>query len=169
MDAISHPRLKGSCKETERLFQNNFGQIMKTKPGWLVVILISSVQLVILLLAVLLLFSWFAGETEETVQNQVCEDNRVIAQHILKDVKTENVMAIGLDSEDFGRLSEIVRKVQMPNHGFVCVVNGRDGSTICPRRGEPNFPNFDMSELVIHDLRHGASQDVALETLVKSI
>ena len=169
MDAISHPRLKGSCKETERLFQNNFGQIMKTKPGWLVVILISSVQLVILLLAVLLLFSWFAGETEETVQNQVCEDNRVIAQHILKDVKTENVMAIGLDSEDFGRLSEIVRKVQMPNHGFVCVVNGRDGSTICPRRGETNFTNVDMSEVVFHDLRHGASQDVALETLVKNI
>lgn len=143
---------------------------MKTKPGWLIVILISSVQLVLLLIAVILLFSWFSGETEETIQQQVCEDNRVIAQHVLYEAKTENLIDVEApDSADFGRLSQVVQKVQMSNQGFVCIVDCQTGLTVCPQEGETNFTKVNMSEVLFHDLDCDASQVDQPETLVKSI
>jgi len=93
---------------------------LKNKPGWLIVILISSVQLALLLIAVMMLFSWFSSKTEETVQNQVCGDNRVIAQHILVEAKAAKILDIGQPgSADFETLSKIAQKIKMPNHGFL--------------------------------------------------
>jgi len=126
---------------------------MKTKPGWLIVILISSVQLALLLVAALMLFSWFSSKTEEVVQKQVCDDNRVIAQYILNRAKSERVRDVGTPgTQDYHRLSKIAQKVQMPNHGFVCIVDGRSGSTVCPRRGETNFTDVKMAEVMFHKI-----------------
>ena len=143
---------------------------MKTKRGWLIVILISSVQLVLLLTAVILLFSWFSKKTEETVQNQVCEDNRVIAQHILIEAKAENVISVGTPgSKEFAQLSEIVQKVKMPNHGFISIVDCKTGSTVCPQRGETNFTDANMAEVLFQNLQNDASQSLQKVTLANSI
>ena len=124
---------------------------MKTKPGWLVVILISSVQLAILLIAVLMLFSWFSSKTEETVQKQVCGDNRVIASHILHDAKAADIKDISSqDTEDFKRLSAIAQHIEMPNYGFICIVDSKTGKTVCPRPGEINFADVNMAEVKFH-------------------
>ena len=61
---------------------------MKTKTGWLIVILISSVQLALLLIAVISLFTWFVDQTEETVSVQACTDNMVISQQLVTSLES---------------------------------------------------------------------------------
>ncbi|MGY8747691.1 MAG: hypothetical protein ACKVHR_06495 [Pirellulales bacterium] len=48
---------------------------MKNKPGWSIVILISSVHLALLLLAAMMPSSWFHAQTEETIGQRTCDDN----------------------------------------------------------------------------------------------
>ena len=120
------------------------------------VILISSIQLAILLIAVLMLFSWFSSKTEETVQRQVCGDNRVIASHILHDTKVANIKDISSqDTEDFKRLSAIAQHMEMPNYGFICIVDSKTGKTVCPRQGEMNFADVNMAEVIFHCMESG--------------
>ena len=141
---------------------------MKTKPGWLVVILISSVQLVILLIAVLMLFSWFSRETEQTVQNRVCESNRAFAHFIRNEIQAKR-LNITEDSADSQQLTEIAQKVEIPNHGFVAIVDSHNGSLIYPRERGNKLAGINMPEVLFYDLRRKASPDVEPETLVQRI
>ena len=104
---------------------------MKTKPGWSIVILISSVQLALLLIAVLVLFSWFLGQTEESVGSQTCRDNHVIAEQIVKAIDASELREIRQNGDDLDRLTEILANVRVPNLGFSCVFDARTGKTIC--------------------------------------
>ncbi len=138
---------------------------MKTKHGWLVVILISSVQLALLLIAVMLLFSWFSNKTEDTVQKQVCSDNRVIAQHILNAAETANIRDVkDQNSKDVKRLCMIAQTVEMPNNGFISIVDARTGMTICPKKGETNYTDVEMSKVLLHPF--GSDQGDAVPAIL---
>ena len=108
---------------------------MRTKQDWSVVILIVSVQLVLMLVGVMCLFSWILVHTEDSVCSQACQDNLVIGQHIAHRAKSlsqdnqagennpENV-AINRDN-----IRPIIGEVWMPNNGFVCLID-RDSSKV---------------------------------------
>ena len=105
---------------------------MKTKTGWLVVILISAVQLALMLFAVLMLFSWFTNQNDETVGRQACRDNQVIADQILHASDYTGVKNIySKDGNDCHLLCELISKISIPHDGFVAFVNARTGETLC--------------------------------------
>lgn len=145
---------------------------MNTKPGWLVVILISSIQLSLLLVAVLLLFSWFSDKSEETVRNQVCDDNKVIARHVINEAKSAGIRDIKNDPSASEKLSEIVSHVEMPNHGFVCVVDNHTGMTLCPSPGQTNFVGIQLGSIqfqTLDSIQKGTeSKGTLLETVSNS-
>lgn len=122
---------------------------MKTKPGWLVVILISSVQTVLLLIAVLTLFSWFSNRTEEAVAKQACGDNQIISQQIAFEIESAGIRDKSPGSSDLQKISEILTRYQMPNHGFVCVVDSKKGRSIShfPLHHEISEVEFDSTIL----------------------
>jgi len=126
---------------------------MNNKRGWLIVILISSVQLSLLLTAVLVLFSWFSNRTEETVRNQVCADNEVIARYVINSVKAEEIRDISnADSKDHARLTEIVSHIEMPNFGFLCIVERRTGKLITPGHGQTNSTDLDLGAIAFQPM-----------------
>lgn len=102
---------------------------MKSKHGWLIVILISTVQTALLLFAVLTLFSWFSTKTEQAIGTQVCTDNHVIAGQIAKSIEQAKIESPQTDRTDASELSLILANVKMPNGGFACVVDAVRGET----------------------------------------
>lgn len=112
---------------------------MKTKAGWLVVILISSVQLVLLLFAVMTLFSWFLSQTETTVRNQTCGDNQVIASQVMSAFESatryearDGMEGARSSESDRDRLFDVLSRIQMPNRGFVVVIDKQSRKSIFP-------------------------------------
>ena len=135
---------------------------MKTKTGWLIVILISTVQLALLLVAVIMLFSWFVDQTEETVGIQACTDNMVISQQLIETIEDDFE-----DSLDAESVQPVLNQVHMPNYGFVCVLDAQTGNAIA---SNPNYltlkndqlanATFDRGPLVgirLHDAAQQAS------------
>ena len=142
---------------------------MNTKRGWLIVILISSIQLSLLLIAVLMLFSWFSNQSETTVCNQVCQDNHVIGRHVVNGAIAAGIKNIDTDSGEVERLSQIVSLVEMPNHGFVCLVDNRTGMTICPSPGQTNFIGIDLGSTTFETIESRESANIVPVSLLKTV
>ena len=123
---------------------------MNTKPGWLIVILISSVQTVLLLIAVLTLFSWFSSQTEETVAKQACGDNQVISRQIADAIERAEIRNTQSGSDDHQRMLALLSEVEMPNHGFVCIVGAKQARSIAyfPVHHELSETEFDKTILL---------------------
>ena len=133
---------------------------MKNKSGWLIIVLISSVQLAMLLIAVLVLFSWFSSKTEETVRNQVCGDNQIIARYVVSESKAAGIRDIrDRNSKDYQRLASIVSRIEMPNNGFICIVDSLTGMTICPLAGETNFTKANLADVIFYPIRSGSNSE----------
>lgn len=118
---------------------------MKNKPGWLFVILISSVQLALLLIAVMMMFSWFLNQTEETVGRQACSDNHALTQQIVSAIETAEIRDIRDDGPDRDKLLAILSQIQIPNEGFARVIGARTGDTLCqdPKQPALAIDNFE--------------------------
>lgn len=142
---------------------------MNTKPGWLIVILISSIQLSLLLVAVLLLFSWFSSESERTVRKQVCDDNHVIARHVVNEAKAAGIRDIKNSPSDYEKMSQIVSHAEMPNHGFVCLVDTQTGMTICPAEGQTNFTSVDLGHAPFRSLESIRKGSDSARTLLETV
>ena len=128
---------------------------MKNKPGWLFVILISSVQLALLLIAVMVMFSWFLNQTEETVGRQACSDNHSLTQQIVSSIEAAEIRDIRDNGPDRDKLLAILTDIQIRNDGFACVINARTGKTLCRAPKQPalvgdSFENVDVQPLAKH-------------------
>lgn len=140
---------------------------MKTNPGWLIVILISSVQTVLLLVAVLTLFSWFSNQTEETVAKQACGDNQVVSRQIADSLEQSGIRDIRIGSPDHAKMSEVLAKIEMPNHGFVCIVDSKTGRAIAhfPAHHELSKIEFDNTTLFPLSQDAGGDEKTLLQTI----
>ena len=72
---------------------------MKAKSGWLFVILIASVQLALLLIAVVTLFGWFANRAQETFASEACADNGLVTNQIFAELAEHNAGPIKSSSQ----------------------------------------------------------------------
>jgi HD-GYP domain-containing protein (c-di-GMP phosphodiesterase class II) len=125
---------------------------MKNKPGWLVVILISSVQLAFFLIAVMLLSSWFMNQTEETVGKQACNDNIALTQQIVRAIETSNVRDIRQAGTDLQNLQGILEQISIPNDGFSCVINARTGEALCHNGSDQSIFNNGFASVNLQPL-----------------
>lgn len=125
---------------------------MKNKPGWLVVILISSVQLALLLIAVLMLFSWFLNQTEETVGHQACSDNHALTRQIVNAIDTAELREIRDGGSDHDKLETILAEIQIPNDGFACVINARTGKTLCHDPSQTEMHEYCFDNVILQPL-----------------
>ena len=135
---------------------------MKTKPGWLVVILISSVQLVALLLAAMCLFSWFLNKTDETVGRENCNENQLIARQIANFINNEGIRDIRQQGEDLSKLERILGQFEIPNMGFSGVINARSGDTICQSSTDLDLTDFHFENANLNPLNNNTNNSVQL-------
>lgn len=141
---------------------------MKNQPGWPVVILISSVQLAVLLVAVMLFFSWFSNQTEETVGRQACSDNRALTQQIVNAIETAKVRDIRNDGKDHKKLCEILSKTQIPNDGFACVLNAKTGVTLCDDSKYGEMRGYCFDKVILRPLAKNSNLRIPLLESISS-
>lgn len=136
---------------------------MKTKTGWLMVILISTVQLALLLVAVMTLFSWFAETTENTVAHQACSNNQAIVRQLAKTIEKADIEIEGIENRphDLEKLKSIVSGVHMPNYGFVSVLSAKDSAQIL---SYPDFPMLEGQNLGNAAFKNVAGEQMSLRT-----
>ena len=110
---------------------------MKHKPWWLLVILISTVQLILLLIAVSAWFTWIRSTADFHIGTQNCLTSEAIANQVSNSIVDSGVRNIRLKSHpDHAKLQRIVSRVCLPDHGLVWIVDPATGNLICDASNE---------------------------------
>ena len=105
---------------------------MSIKQKWPLVILISSMQLAILLLAVVFLFDWFNKKTAHTLLQQVNADNKAIAEQTIVATEIPRIPG-GFSESDKTSVNKIQRhidRIKVPNDGLIAILSTGEGRTI---------------------------------------
>lgn len=111
------------------------------------VILISSVQLALLLFAVISLFSWFTEKADSTLSQQACTDNQAIGRQVAKNLR-ESGLTLSAIQEAPGQLdalTKLIGHIHMPNYGFITLLTV-DGEK--PLASFPAYPNLETNEIL---------------------
>ena len=139
---------------------------MKNKRWWPLVILISTVQLMLLLIAVVLLFAWLSEVTEQKVTQQTCLNNQVIGKQLVDLIESETIRNIrGNTDSDRDKLVAIVASVEIPNHGFVWVLDKTTGEMIVRAGGD--LPNIEqaLGKLPMWSVQSGTKMGTLVENV----
>lgn len=97
----------------------------------LIIVFISTVQLALTLLSVAWLFGWIHDRTNDIAQEQIGEVNRFIAGQIADRVDQMELHDITVGTEDWRKLQRFVASTDLPEHGFVSVVDSETGKIVC--------------------------------------
>ncbi len=135
---------------------------MKNKPGWLIVILISSVQLALLLFAVMMLSSWFHTQTEETIGQRTCNDNRTLAQQVTRSLNLPGPPKKFDPDSELERLSKKIETITVPNGGFIVVINPQSAQILCSAPESAIPADFDPANIKLKMLSKSLEAKVDL-------
>lgn len=128
------------------------------------VTLISSVQLALLLVAVMTLFSWFSKESESTLENQACTDNQAIGRQLERAIEKSGITLTNLSDrpDSIEKLEELFSDFHMPNYGFVSVVDAKTSKAIL---NYPDYPSLEGTALGMAELKSDAGFSMPLAKL----
>ncbi|MDA7879870.1 HD domain-containing protein [Mariniblastus sp.] len=135
---------------------------MKNKPGWLIVILISSVQLALLLFAVMMLSSWFHTQTEETIGKRTCNDNRTLAMQVTRSLNQADSPKKFDSESELQRLSKKIESITVPNGGFIVVINPQSAKILCSAPDNAIPTSFDPANIKLKMLSKSLEAKVDL-------
>lgn len=139
---------------------------MKNKPWWPTVILISTVQLMLLLIAVVLLFAWLGEITDEKVAQQTCLNNQVIGKHLVDSIESATIRNIrGESDSDRDDLVSMIGKIKLPNQGFVWVLDKTSGKLIHGHSGNRSVVRESPGKLPIWSVVSGTLLGKLVDTI----
>ncbi|MEM8733102.1 MAG: HD domain-containing phosphohydrolase, partial [Planctomycetota bacterium] len=96
----------------------------------ILVLVLSLATLACFLIGVFVYSSWLNKSIQSTVQEQVVEDNIQTAKQLtelFREMGIENLQ----DDHSLSRLQTVVEGIELPNDGFVCVVEEDSGLLLC--------------------------------------
>jgi hypothetical protein len=135
---------------------------MKNKPGWSIVILISSVHLALLLLAVMMLSTWFHAQTEETIGQRTCNDNRTLALQVTRSLNHFESGTKLNHEDELKRLCEKIDSITVPNGGFIIVINPQSTKILCCSPHQAIPAEFDPTSIKLKMLSKSLEEQVDL-------
>ena len=97
----------------------------------LLVGLISIATLACLLAGLLVYSSWLHSRIQSVVYQQVLMDNIQTAKQLRHLIDELDIQDIREDSASWERLQRVVEEIELPNDGFVCVVDQDSGLLLC--------------------------------------
>ncbi len=104
---------------------------MKDSGHWLYLVLISSSQLILLMVAVLILFDWQKKFADRLLDQQACLDNHQIIQALAEEIDVENIIDIRAErSQDRGRLEALIRRSRIPAGHRVAIFDFATGEPL---------------------------------------
>ena len=124
----------------------------RIRKRWLLVLLLSAGQFLCLVLAVL----WFANLTEAWTRTmtrvRVLEASRHFARQTAASIAEWGLQDISRNSPDWDRLQRLVERTQLPNEGFICVIDGSSGAILCHPEltTDPSLSELHLGAVVLH-------------------
>ena len=117
----------------------------------LLIELLSAVQVICLTVALVGGSFWVRASVGRIVREQIMHDNLLIAEQMSKLIRQSDIGSVEFGSEGWSELQSLIEEVNLPNDGYMCVANGRDGKLIChPKiRSHPELRESDVCSSVI--------------------
>ncbi len=117
----------------------------RIKRRHVLIALIAAAQAICLVTGVFVFSIWLKSSLRETVEQQVLADNILLAGQMSKLIHQMDVADLRENRESWRQLQEAVLAIKLPNDGFVCVIDAKDGTLLChPDLGSPTVPPEDM-------------------------
>ena len=129
---------------------------MQIRKKLALVLAVASTQAFFLAWGVVLFGTWLDGSIRAIVQQQVLAENVETAKQMALLIREMRISDPRRDVEAWNQLQKVVRGINLPNQGFVCLTDASNGALIChpSLSGRPYFgaadkevspPNFDPS------------------------
>jgi len=119
---------------------------------WLLVLLVAAGQVVCLIIGIV----WFSQQLRagmaSLLREQVLDNNRLIAAQLGERIVDQGITDLSVGTPGWEWLQKLVEQVQLPNQGFVCVIDDRDGGWVChpELRGECPSEDAAPGQRVLH-------------------
>jgi response regulator RpfG family c-di-GMP phosphodiesterase len=119
---------------------------------WILVLLLSTGQMVCLLGALF----WFAHAvqhtTSEIVRQRTLAASEQFAAQTAAFIQQLGLKDLSVGSDDWQRLQQFIENNRLPNEGFLCVIDSRDGRIVChPELSErPELADRDVASAILH-------------------
>ncbi len=129
---------------------------MRINHKMLLILALASVQAVALTWAVMLFDSWLGTSMRDIVRQQVLSENTETAKQMARLIQEMDVQDPRTDLPSWDRLQEVVRDINLPNEGFVCLVDADGGGVLC----HPSFgqhPTIGSKPMMKRDWKGEAS------------
>ena len=95
------------------------------------VLAIASAQAICLCWGVFVFNSWLRDSVRKVVHDQVLADNIQTAKQMMTLIREFEISDLRENHESWLKLQSTIRKIRLPNEGFVCVVDAGDGQLLC--------------------------------------
>jgi len=105
---------------------------MRISKKSLLVELLSGVQVVCLTIALVGGAFWVRASVQQIVRNQIMEDNKTIAAQMSKLISSRaDIFSVEYGSDSWAKLQTLVEDFSLPNDGYMCVADAKDGKLVC--------------------------------------
>ncbi len=104
---------------------------MSRHKQWLFAILISTVQLALMLMVVLWLFSQYGDTANRVIRRQIAVSNHAFASQSALQIHSMGLNNIRSGSKDWNRLQALVEETKFPNRGYLAVLDAKTGKFLC--------------------------------------
>jgi putative two-component system response regulator len=104
---------------------------MKISKKSLLVELLSGAQVVTLTIAMLASALWIRSSVQGIVREQIGNDNQLIAGQMARLISQNKFDSIHYGSPSWERLQTLIEEIKLPNDGYMCVADSKDGKLVC--------------------------------------
>ena len=108
------------------------------KPA-LLIFAIAAAQALLLTAGVLSFSAWMKSTVSQIVYQQVLDDNIHTARQVIGLVKQMDAEDLRENPATWQRVQSVIGKIELPNQGFVCLIDARDGNVL----NHPDFNGLD--------------------------
>ena len=113
--------------------------IHRIRKPTLLIFAIAAAQAVLLTAGVLSFSAWMKSTVSQIVYQQVIDDNIHTARQVIGLVKLMDADDLRENPATWQRVQSVIGKIELPNDGFVCLIDVRDGHVL----NHPDFNGLD--------------------------
>lgn len=104
---------------------------MRISKRWLLILLLVASQAACLFPGVAWFSGWLRGNMMTALREQVLADNRLLARQAAALIGRMGLKTLQPGSDGWQRLQAAVEEIQLPNDGYVNVIDGKTGLVLC--------------------------------------
>ncbi|MEM7453797.1 MAG: HD domain-containing phosphohydrolase [Planctomycetota bacterium] len=122
----------------------------KIKKRSLLIGLVTSGTFVCFLIGVLVYSSWLQSSIQTVIGQQVVDDNIQTTRQLSRLIREMDLASLR-DEDSWNRVQDIVEEIELPNDGFVCIIDSQTGNLIChpQMRKNPELRNVPVGSCPI--------------------